>query len=99
MNTAVAGLVTGLALGFAGFFGGFGALVVVAVMGAVGVTVGCLVRGDVRFSDFRFARQGHGAHDGAGPGRNNYYRTEGRPGPGSGWNGPRPRAERGDRVR
>ncbi|MCF3962119.1 hypothetical protein [Streptomyces fuscigenes] len=44
MNTTMAGLFAGLALGFAGYFGGFGALVVVAVVGAAGLLVGYLAR-------------------------------------------------------
>lgn len=51
MNTTVAGLMTGLALGFAGYFGGFGALIVVAVVGLAGLIVGWLARGDLRLPD------------------------------------------------
>jgi hypothetical protein len=104
MNTAVAGLVTGLALGFAGYFGGFGAFVVVAVVGAAGLAVGCLARGDVRFSDFRFtrdrpgSRDGRGTRDGFGPGRDG-YRAETGPGRGSGSTGPRPQSGQWGRVR
>lgn len=42
MNATVAGLMTGLALGFAGYFGGFGAFIVVAVVGLAGLIVGWL---------------------------------------------------------
>jgi hypothetical protein len=57
MNTTVAGLLTGLALGFAGYFGGFGAFIVVAVLGLVGLIAGYLARGDVHVSDYLPARQ------------------------------------------
>ncbi|WP_066952883.1 hypothetical protein [Streptomyces lushanensis] len=60
MNTTVAGLVTGLALGFAGYFGGFGAFLVVAVLGLVGLIAGYLARGDVRVSDYIPTRNGEG---------------------------------------
>ncbi|QQC87734.1 hypothetical protein [Streptomyces alfalfae] len=43
MNTALAGMVAGIALGFAGWFGGFGAFLLVAALGAVGFVVGRLV--------------------------------------------------------
>ncbi|MGV2919426.1 hypothetical protein [Streptomyces alfalfae] len=43
MNTALAGMVAGMALGFAGWFGGFGAFLLVAALGAVGFVVGRLV--------------------------------------------------------
>lgn len=46
MNTTIAGLFAGVALGFAGYFGGFGALLVVAVVGAAGLLVGHLARRD-----------------------------------------------------
>ncbi|MFD5029133.1 hypothetical protein ACFVWX_08855 [Streptomyces sp. NPDC058220] len=42
MNTAVVGLIAGMALGFAGWFGGFGAFLLVAALGAVGFVVGRL---------------------------------------------------------
>jgi hypothetical protein len=57
MNTTVAGLLTGLALGFAGYFGGFGAFVVVAVLGLVGLIVGYLARGNLHPSDYLPSRQ------------------------------------------
>ncbi|MFD8947085.1 hypothetical protein ACFV00_34700 [Streptomyces californicus] len=40
MSMAVAGLLAGMALGFAGYFGGFGAFVLVAALGAVGFVAG-----------------------------------------------------------
>jgi hypothetical protein len=63
MNATVAGLVTGLALGFAGYFGGFGALVVVAVVGLAGLIVGYLVRGDFHISDYVHTRNGDGRRE------------------------------------
>ncbi|MEU3844514.1 hypothetical protein AB0E88_31355 [Streptomyces sp. NPDC028635] len=52
MSMAVAGMIAGLALGFAGYFGGFGAFVLVAALGAVGFVVGRLLEGDVEIGDF-----------------------------------------------
>ncbi|MEU4799319.1 hypothetical protein [Streptomyces sp. NPDC023327] len=43
MSTALAGMIAGMALGFAGWFGGFGAFLLVAALGAVGFVVGRLV--------------------------------------------------------
>ncbi|MEU3741734.1 MULTISPECIES: hypothetical protein [unclassified Streptomyces] len=43
MSTALVGLMTGMALGFAGWFGGFGAFLLVAALGAVGFVLGRLV--------------------------------------------------------
>ncbi|MFE6165469.1 hypothetical protein ACFQ7F_41940 [Streptomyces sp. NPDC056486] len=43
MNTALVGLMAGMALGFAGWFGGFGAFLLVAALGAVGFVLGRLV--------------------------------------------------------
>jgi hypothetical protein len=63
MNATVAGLVTGLALGFAGYFGGFGAFIVVAAVGLAGLIVGYLVHGDVHVSDFVHAREGSGRRE------------------------------------
>jgi hypothetical protein len=57
MNTTTAGLLTGLALGFAGYFGGFGALVVVAVVGLAGLAVGYLVRSGGRARDYLRSRE------------------------------------------
>ncbi|WP_371530828.1 hypothetical protein OG302_37280 [Streptomyces sp. NBC_01283] len=42
MSTALVGLMTGMALGFAGWFGGFGAFLLVAALGAVGFVLGRL---------------------------------------------------------
>lgn len=85
MNATVAGLVTGLALGFAGYFGGFGAFVVVAALGLVGLIVGHLARGDVHVSDYVHTREGHGR-------RETFERRRSDA-------GPAPRTERRARVR
>ncbi|SEG94017.1 hypothetical protein SAMN05216223_12914 [Actinacidiphila yanglinensis] len=63
MNTTVAGLVTGLALGFAGYFGGFGAFVVVAVVGLAGLVVGWLSRRDGPISTYLRSREGQGIRE------------------------------------
>jgi hypothetical protein len=76
MNTTVAGLLTGLALGFAGYFGGFGAFIVVAVLGLVGLIAGYLARGDVHVSDYLRTRE-----DGGRRGRVEDRRSGFRPGP------------------
>ncbi|MCS0603195.1 hypothetical protein NX794_18540 [Streptomyces sp. LP11] len=47
MSMAVAGMIAGLALGFAGYFGGFGAFLLVAALGAVGFVVGRFAEGDL----------------------------------------------------
>jgi hypothetical protein len=60
MNATVAGLMTGLALGFAGYFGGFGALVVVAVVGLAGLIVGWLARHDGRVAEYLRSRSRDG---------------------------------------
>jgi len=60
MNTTLAGLLTGLALGFAGYFGGFGAFIVVAALGLVGLVVGHLARGDVHITDYVRTRESDG---------------------------------------
>ncbi|MFG2608076.1 hypothetical protein ACGFT2_31690 [Streptomyces sp. NPDC048514] len=52
MSMAVAGMIAGLALGFAGYFGGFGAFVLVAALGAIGFVVGRFAEGDLDFRDF-----------------------------------------------
>jgi hypothetical protein len=75
MNTTVAGLVTGLALGFAGYFGGFGAFVVVAALGLVGLIVGYLARGDVHVSDYVPTRSGDGRRETFEHRRSNYGPT------------------------
>lgn len=63
MNATVAGLVAGLALGFAGYFGGFGALVVVAVVGLAGLIVGYLVSGEFHITDYIHTREGNGRRE------------------------------------
>lgn len=63
MNATVAGLVTGLALGFAGYFGGFGAFVVVAVVGLAGLIVGYLVHGEFHITDYVRTREGDGRRE------------------------------------
>ncbi|MEV8424546.1 hypothetical protein [Streptomyces niveus] len=52
MNRAAAGLVAGIALGFAGYFGGFGAFVVVAVLGIIGLVAGWYADGDMESGYF-----------------------------------------------
>ncbi|MFI1417779.1 hypothetical protein ACH4VX_07265 [Streptomyces sp. NPDC020731] len=52
MNTAVVGMIAGMALGFAGYFGGFGAFLLVAALGAVGFVVGRFLDGDLEPGDF-----------------------------------------------
>ncbi|GAB2737959.1 hypothetical protein [Streptomyces bullii] len=52
MSMAVAGMIAGMALGFAGYFGGFGAFLLVAALGAVGLVVGRFLEGDMDFGDF-----------------------------------------------
>ncbi|MFD5803907.1 hypothetical protein [Streptomyces sp. NPDC127020] len=59
MNTTTAGLLTGLALGFAVYFGGFAAFVVVAALGLAGLVVGHLAGRETRVSDFVRPREGH----------------------------------------
>ncbi|WP_414169596.1 hypothetical protein ACMATS_29285 [Streptoverticillium reticulum] len=51
MSMAVAGLIAGMALGFAGYFGGFGAFLLVAALGAVGFVAGRLLDGDLEPGD------------------------------------------------
>ncbi|MFD4757322.1 hypothetical protein OG936_06730 [Streptomyces sp. NBC_00846] len=57
MNMAVAGMVAGMALGFAGYFGGFGAFLLVAALGAVGFVVGRFLEGDLEPGDFFRGRE------------------------------------------
>ncbi|MER5893190.1 hypothetical protein [Streptomyces sp. NPDC001876] len=52
MSMAVAGLLAGMALGFAGYFGGFGAFLLVAALGAVGFIAGRFLDGDLEPGDF-----------------------------------------------
>ncbi|MEU8775244.1 hypothetical protein [Streptomyces sp. NPDC048606] len=65
MSMAVAGLLAGMALGFAGYFGGFGAFLLVAALGAVGFVVGRLLDGDLEAGDlFRSrTREGRGPRE------------------------------------
>ncbi|MFE0040203.1 hypothetical protein [Streptomyces sp. NPDC059015] len=59
MSMAVAGLLAGMALGFAGYFGGFAAFLLVAALGAVGFVVGRMLDGDLEPGDFFRSRE-HG---------------------------------------
>ncbi|MCX4509854.1 MULTISPECIES: hypothetical protein [Streptomyces] len=59
MSMAVAGLLAGMALGFAGYFGGFGAFLLVAALGAVGFVAGRVLDGDLEPGDFFRSRE-HG---------------------------------------
>ncbi|MEV8536953.1 hypothetical protein [Streptomyces sp. NPDC051211] len=52
MSMAVAGLLAGMALGFAGYFGGFGAFLLVAALGTIGFVVGRIFDGDLEPGDF-----------------------------------------------
>lgn len=52
MSMAVAGMIAGMALGFAGYFGGFGAFLLVAALGAVGFVVGRFAEGDLEPGEF-----------------------------------------------
>ncbi|MDT0453484.1 hypothetical protein [Streptomyces hesseae] len=52
MSMAVAGMIAGMALGFAGYFGGFGAFLLVAALGAVGFVGGRLLDGDLEPGEF-----------------------------------------------
>lgn len=52
MSMAVAGMIAGMALGFAGYFGGFGAFLLVAALGAVGFVVGRFLEGQYELGDF-----------------------------------------------
>ncbi|MGW2032564.1 hypothetical protein [Streptomyces argyrophylli] len=51
MSMAVAGMIAGMALGFAGYFGGFGAFILVAALGAVGFLAGRFADGDLDLGD------------------------------------------------
>ncbi|GLW13315.1 hypothetical protein ACFXN2_12695 [Streptomyces kronopolitis] len=58
MSMAVAGLLAGMALGFAGYFGGFGAFVLVAALGVIGFVVGRFLDGDLEAGAFFRPRSG-----------------------------------------
>jgi hypothetical protein len=58
MSMAVAGLLAGMALGFAGYFGGFGAFVLVAALGAIGFVAGRFLDGDLEAGEFFRPRGG-----------------------------------------
>jgi ABC-type sulfate transport system permease component len=57
MSMAQAGLLAGMALGFAGYFGGFGAFLLVAALGAVGFVVGRFLEGDLEAGHFFRGRE------------------------------------------
>jgi hypothetical protein len=57
MSMAVAGLLAGMALGFAGYFGGFGAFLLVAALGAIGFVAGRFLDGDLEAGDFFRGRE------------------------------------------
>ncbi|TLQ46718.1 hypothetical protein [Streptomyces marianii] len=59
MSMAVAGLLAGMALGFAGYFGGFAAFLLVAALGVVGFVVGRILDGDLEPGDVFRGRE-HG---------------------------------------
>ncbi|MCE7082240.1 hypothetical protein [Streptomyces sp. ST2-7A] len=52
MGMALAGMIAGMALGFAGYFGGFGAFLLVAALGAIGFVLGRFAEGDINLGDF-----------------------------------------------
>ncbi|OIK01796.1 hypothetical protein BIV25_05295 [Streptomyces sp. MUSC 14] len=52
MSMALAGMIAGMALGFAGYFGGFGAFLLVAALGAIGFVAGRFAEGDLELGDF-----------------------------------------------
>lgn len=51
MSMPVAGMIAGMALGFAGYFGGFGAFLLVAALGAIGFLAGRFADGDLELGD------------------------------------------------
>ncbi|MCW7989200.1 hypothetical protein GTW98_08205 [Streptomyces sp. SID8375] len=59
MSMAVAGLLAGMALGFAGYFGGFGAFILVAALGAIGFVAGRFLDGDLEAGEFFRPRGGY----------------------------------------
>ncbi|MGW6941256.1 hypothetical protein ACWGF3_19965 [Streptomyces xanthophaeus] len=63
MSMAIAGLLAGMALGFAGYFGGFGAFLLVAALGAVGFVVGRFLDGDLDPGDLLRPRDRDGRGD------------------------------------
>ncbi|GHI84730.1 hypothetical protein [Streptomyces xanthophaeus] len=63
MSMAIAGLLAGMALGFAGYFGGFGAFLLVAALGAVGFVVGRFLDGDLDPGDLLRPRDRGGRGD------------------------------------
>jgi uncharacterized membrane protein YjjP (DUF1212 family) len=52
MSMAVAGMIAGMALGFAAYFGGFGAFLLVAALGTIGFVLGRFADGDLDPGDF-----------------------------------------------
>ncbi|MEV7618163.1 hypothetical protein [Streptomyces sp. NPDC089799] len=52
MSAATAGLLAGMALGFAAFFGGFWAFLLVMFLGLAGLLAGRMLQGDLKMSDF-----------------------------------------------
>ncbi|MCA6091656.1 hypothetical protein LE181_05690 [Streptomyces sp. SCA3-4] len=60
MSMAGAGMIAGMALGFAGYFGGFGAFLLVAALGAVGFVAGRFLDGDLEPGDFFHPRDRDG---------------------------------------
>ncbi|RKN42456.1 hypothetical protein [Streptomyces hoynatensis] len=57
MSMALAGMIAGMALGFAGYFGGFAAFLLVAALGAIGFVLGRFADGDLELGDFFRARE------------------------------------------
>ncbi|MEV7418112.1 hypothetical protein [Streptomyces sp. NPDC089919] len=62
MSMAVAGMLAGMALGFAGYFGGFGAFLLVAALGAIGFVAGRFADGDLEPGDFFRSRDRDDRH-------------------------------------
>ncbi|MBB5937357.1 hypothetical protein [Streptomyces zagrosensis] len=60
MSTAVVGLATGMALGFAGYFGGFTAFLLVAALGAIGFVIGRTADGTVHWTQLARPSRDHG---------------------------------------
>lgn len=57
MRPSLTGLLVGISLGFAAAFGGWGALVIVALLSAVGYLVGRAVQGDLDLSPYLSGRE------------------------------------------